>query len=135
MANFVQTTQNRTHMTTQEIANRYADMASQNKWAEIQQELYSDDVTSREPEKAVENGFPVFVQGREALKAKGEKHRGRIETFHGRSFQGPIVSADSFAMVLNSEVTFNGQTSRSQLSEIAVFQVKNGKIISEQFFY
>lgn len=122
-------------MTTLDIANRYAELAGQNKWAEIQQELYSDDVTSREPEKAAANGFPLFVQGREALKEKGQLHRSRIETFHGRSFQGPIVSPDAFAMVLNSEVTFKGQTTTVQLSEIALFQVKDGKIISEEFFY
>jgi hypothetical protein len=121
-------------MTTQEIASRYYELASQRQIAEIHDNLYADDIVSQEPEKAAANGLAVITTGREAIKAKGAARRATIEAIHSYSCSTPIVAGEFFSVVLKQEVTFIGRP-RLSLEEIAVFQVQNGRIVKEQFFY
>lgn len=121
-------------MTTQEIASRYYELASQRQIAEIHDTLYADDIVSQEPEKAAANGLAVITTGREAIKAKGAARRATIEAIHSYSCSTPIVAGEFFSVVLKQEVTFIGRP-RLSLEEIAVFQVQNGRIVKEQFFY
>ncbi|HEU4554397.1 MAG TPA: SnoaL-like domain-containing protein [Chitinophaga sp.] len=121
-------------MTTQEVANRYYELACQHKWTAIQDELYDDDIVSREPEHAASAGMQVISKGRAAITAKSIAHREKIATVHSHYCSEPIVAADFFSVALKKEVTFKNN-SRAQLDEIGVFQVKDGKVILEQFFY
>jgi hypothetical protein len=121
-------------MTTQEIASRYYELASQRQIAEIHDTLYADDIVSQEPEKAAANGLAVITTGKAAIKAKGAARRATIEAIHSYSCSSPIVAGEFFSVVLKQEVTFIGRP-RLSLEEIAVFQVQNGRIVKEQFFY
>jgi hypothetical protein len=121
-------------MTTQEAAARYHELASQRKFIEIQDTLYDENVVCEEPEKAASMGMAVFTYGREAVKAKGIARRATIETLHNYTCSEPIVAGEFFSVVLKQEVTFKGRP-RVTLEEIGVFQVKNDKIVKEQFFY
>src|SRR5579862_5569829 len=119
-------------MTTLEIANKYYELANQRKWVEILDELYTDNALCIEPEHAAARGLKVVTEGREAIKAKGDAHRAKIETLHSRYCSEPLVTGKHFSMILQSDVTFKNQP-RTQLEEIGVFEVKDGKIISEKF--
>jgi hypothetical protein len=121
-------------MTTQETATRYQELATQRKFEEIQDTLYDESVVCEEPEKAASMGMPIFTNGREAVKAKGIARRATIETVHSYTCSEPIVAGEFFSVVLKQEVTFKGKP-RISLEEIGVFQVRNGKVIKEQFFY
>jgi hypothetical protein len=121
-------------MTTQEAAARYHELASQRKFIEIQDTLYDENVVCEEPEKAASMGMAVFTYGREAVKAKGIARRATIETLHSYTCSEPIVAGEFFSVVLKQEVTFKGRPGVT-LEEIGVFQVKNDKIVKEQFFY
>jgi hypothetical protein len=121
-------------MTTQEVAARYHELASQRKIIEIQDSLYQEEVVCQEPEKAASMGMPVFTNGREAVKAKGIARRATIETTHSYSCSEPIVAGEFFSVVLKQEVTFKGKP-RIALEEIGIFHVKDGKIVKEQFFF
>ena len=44
-------------MTTKEVANRFSELAAQNNWMQIQQELFSQDAVSIEPSDAAEMGM------------------------------------------------------------------------------
>ena len=121
-------------MSTQETAARYHELASQRKFIEIQDNLYHEDVVCQEPEKAASMGMPVFTNGREAVKAKGIARRATIETVHSYTCSEPIVAGEFFSVVLKQEVTFKGKP-RIVLEEIGIFQVKDCKIVKEQFFY
>ena len=121
-------------MTTQQIADRLHELCSQGKYGEAQQELYSPDAVSIEPDKAAAQGWEVRIQGKDKLDAKGEKWRSMIETFHGCSATNPVVSGNFIAMGMTMDTTMKGMP-RNQFHEIAVFEVKDGKIISEEFFY
>lgn len=121
-------------MTTQETAALYHEMANQRKFIEIQDTLYDENVVCQEMEKAAAMGLAIFTNGLEAVKAKGVARRATIETVHSYTCSEPIVAGEFFSVVLKQEVTFKGKP-RIALEEIGVFQVINGKVVKEQFFY
>lgn len=122
-------------MTTQEVANRYMELEKQGKWMEIQEELYGDDVVSIEPEHAAAMGMPTLTTGLDAVKAKGASFNQMIEEMHGGYCTEPVIGGNFFSVGMGMEVTFKGSPQRSNLDEIAVYEVKDGKIIKEQFFF
>ena len=121
-------------MTTQELATRYRELMMERKFLEIQDNYYSEDVISQEMEKATAMGLAVISQGRETIKAKGVARRATIETMHSYYCSEPIVAGEFFSVVLRQDLTFKGRP-RTTVEEIGIFQVKDGKVIKEQFFY
>lgn len=121
-------------MTTQEIANRYHELANQGRWTEIQDEFHGENVICQEPEHVALRGVSVLTKGKEAVKAKSIANRNLIETIHYQYCSAPLVGANFFSVALKREVTFKNQQ-HLKLEEIGVFQVAEGKIVSEQFFY
>jgi hypothetical protein len=121
-------------MTTQEVANRYYELASQSKWIEIQEELHDDNVVSQEPEHAASRGVQVMIKGRETVRAKTMANREMIETIHSQYCSEPVVAGNFFSLGLKRDATYKNRP-RVELEEICVFQVKEGKIVLEQFFY
>lgn len=121
-------------MTTQEIAKKYHELASQGKWTEIQQQFHDENVTCKEPEHAVSRGVAILTKGKEANLAKSAANRERIEVLHSQYCSEPIVGGDFFSVVLKRDVTFKGK-GRIQAEELCVFHVVDGKIVSEEFFY
>lgn len=121
-------------MTTKEMANKYYELACRNEYVEIQNEYYDDNVISTEPEHAASKGMQIITRGKAAVMAKGEAFRESRETLHSQSCSEPLVAGDFFSVVLKRDITFKN-TPRVLLEEIGIFQVKDDKIISEQFFY
>ena len=56
------------------------------------------------------------------------------EEVHGGYSNKPQVAGTHFSVVMGMDVTMKGQ-GRMKMDEIAVYEVKNGKIVKEQFFY
>ena len=121
-------------MTTQEVAARYYQLACQNNWSEIQETLHDEDIVQREPEHGVPAGIETVTRGKAAVKTKSENHRAMIETMHSRHTSEPLVAGNFFSIVLKRDVTYKGRP-RANSEEIAVIEVKNGKIVSETFLY
>jgi hypothetical protein len=121
-------------MTTLEVANRYCELAKQNKWTEILYELCEQDLVNREPEHIIARGLQPITKGLEEVKAKGNANREMIEEIHSQYCSLPLIAGNFFSVVLSREITFKGKP-RMNLEEIAIFELKEGKIISEQFFY
>jgi len=119
-------------MTTQEIANKLVEYCKTGQWEKAQTELYSENAVSIEMEGAKD--FPYKVEGREAIKQKGEHWNSMVEEFHGMEIDGPIVAGDHFSCTMKMDITMKGAP-RMKSEEIALFKVADGKIVSEQFFY
>jgi len=121
-------------MTTQELANRYYDLFQKRQVAEIYQQFYSADIVCTEPEHALAMGVPTITRGIEAVLAKSKARQEIIAEVHSFFSSEPVVGGDYFSVAMGRDMTLkNGQ--RLQLAEIAVFGVKDDKIISETFFY
>jgi ketosteroid isomerase-like protein len=122
------------NMTIQELANRYNELFQKRQVSEIYQQLYSADIICIEPEHALAMGVPTITKGIEAVLAKSKARLELIVEVHSFFCSEPVVGGDYFSVAMGRDMTFkNGQ--RVQLAEIAVFGVKDDKIISETFFY
>jgi hypothetical protein len=119
-------------MTVKEVADRFNELAQEYKYGEIQNELFGDDCESIEPDKG-EMGLPS-VKGIEAIKEKGEKFNAMVEEMHGGWCTEPVIGGPCFSVGMGMDVTFKG-AGRVNMEEIAVYEVKDGKIVKEQFFY
>ena len=118
-------------MTTQQIATRFNELAQQEKWFEIQDELFSDDVKSIDPSHSKYFGN---AEGKAAVRKKGEDFVKTIEAFHGASTSTPLVSGNHFTVGRHVDITLP-KHGRIQMDEIMLYEVRDGKIVLEQFFY
>ncbi len=118
-------------MTIQAVAARFHELAQQEKWFEIQDELFADDVRSIEP--ATANGLPN-VQGKAAVRKKGEAIVSQVEAVHSASTTAPVIGGAFFAVGRMLDMTVRG-VGRTQMNEVMMYEVKEGKIVLEQFFY
>ena len=121
-------------MTTQEVADKYVILFRQGDSALIQREMYSNEVVCREPEHATAIGVATHTEGLEAVMAKSKAFAEKIEEVHSFYCSDPVVATGHFSVSMGRELTFkNGP--RIKRDEIAVFGVKDDKIVSETFFY
>ena len=119
-------------MSTQEVANKWAEYCRTGQFDKAVEELYDEQCVSHEMAGA--QGLPEKVEGLEAIKAKGEQWNQMVEEFHGMEIGGPLVASNHFTASIKMDVTMKGQP-RISMDEVAVFRVKDGKIVDEQFFY
>jgi hypothetical protein len=124
-------TTNKTALTTQQVAARFNELAQQEKWFEIQDELFAENVKSIDPPNS---SYFKYAEGKSAVRKKGEDWVKNIEAAHERYTTQPIIAANHFAVVRNVDVTVKG-FGRIKIDEIMLYEVKDGQIISEQFFY
>ena len=118
-------------MTTQQIADRLVEICKKGEWEKAHKELYADNAISIEPYATKD--FEKETKGLKAIMEKGKKFEGMVEAMHGLTASAPMVAANSFAFILNMDVTMKG-AGRMNMNELCVYEVKDGKIISEQFF-
>jgi hypothetical protein len=121
-------------LSTQQIADRFYELSQEGKWMEIQEELFSDSAKSIEPDHVAQQGGLPSVQGRDALKKKAENFQNSVQEMHGGYSGKPIVAGNHFAVAMGIDATMNG-IGRMKMDEIAVYEVKDGKIVKEQFFF
>jgi len=118
-------------MTTQELAARFNELAQQEKWFEIQDELFSDNVRSIDP---ADSPYFGYAEGKAAVRKKGEDWVKKIKEAHSRNTTPPIISGNHFSVGRKVDITVEG-FGRIKVDEIMLYEVKDGQIISEQFFY
>jgi hypothetical protein len=124
-------TANKTTMTTQEVVTRFNELAQQEKWFEIQDEFFSDDVKSIEPAGSPYMGY---AEGKSSVRKKGEDFVKKVTEFHGAFTTQPVIAGNHFSIGRGMEITADG-FGRMKLDEIIVYEVNDGQIVSEQFFY
>ncbi|HKZ37973.1 MAG TPA: SnoaL-like domain-containing protein [Chryseolinea sp.] len=118
-------------MTTQETAARFNELAQQEKWFEIQEEFFADNVRSIDPPNSPYLGY---AEGKASVRKKGEDFVKRIEAVHRVYTSEPLVSGNHFAMGREMDITVQG-LGRIQINEIMLYEVRDGQIVLEQFFY
>ena len=118
-------------MTIQEVASRFNELAQQEKWFEIQDELFSDDVKSIEPPGSK---FLPNAEGKSNVRQKGEEWVKNVEAVHSARTTRPIIGSNHFVVGREKEMTVKGM-GRIHVSQLMLYEVKDGQIISEQFFY
>ena len=125
------TTQDKKVLTTQEVANRFNELAQQEKWFVIQDVFFADNVRRVDPPDSPYFGY---AEGKANVRKKGEEFVNRITAVHSVSTTEPVVAGNHFAVGREKDITVKGH-GRIQIKEIMLYEVKDGQIVLEQFFY
>jgi hypothetical protein len=118
-------------LTTQEVAARFNELAQQELWFEIHDEFFADNVKSIDPPNSPYMGY---AEGKAAVRKKGEDFVQKITAFHGATTSQPVIAGNHFAVSRDMEITVEG-FGRIRINEIMLYEVKDGQIVLEQFFY
>ena len=117
-------------MSTQDVANRLVSLCREGKVLEAGEELYGDNIVSYESDPSPNK----VTTGKKEVRAKGNQFAEMIEEHHGGKISDPLVAGNYFTIAWWMDVTMKGQ-GRTQMDEICVYQVKDGKIVEEHFYY
>lgn len=118
-------------MTTQEIANRLYELCSIGQFDTAQQELFANNATSTEKNM---QGEMVTVSGIDAIREKGINFQHMIVERHGGYTKEPMVFGNNIFMELGLDATMKDM-GRMNMQEMCAYEVKDGKITSERFYY
>lgn len=118
-------------MNTQAIAKRLAELCRQGQFEAAQKELFSQDAVSKEPYATPD--FAQETKGLQAILEKGKKWDAMVESVNGMDVSEPLIAGNSFACAMHMDVNIKGR-GRMDMTELCVYTVKDGKIVSEQFF-
>lgn len=125
-------------MSTADVAKQLVALCSQGKFEEAMNSLYADDIVSVEahemPAPPGGQAVPREMRGIDAVRGKS-KWWTENHTVHSAKVTGPFTSVDKFAVVFALDVTFKPMNKRNTMEEIAVYTVKNDKIVHEEFLY
>ena len=118
-------------MTTQEIAQNVTALLREGKFEEVY-DLYFDD----ENVKHIEPQSPYFseVIGVKAIKEKDVQMQAGIGSIDKMEVGDPVVAKSHFALPYKMSLTLK-DGNVGELDEIIVYEVNEGKITLEQFFY
>ena len=94
--------------------------------------LYSPDIVSIE--SMGNEQMPREMKGIDAIRQKN-KWWGENNEVHSSVVDGPFVGEDKFAVYYNYDITFKPTGQRTPMEEMALYTVKDGKVVREQFFY
>jgi hypothetical protein len=117
-------------MNAQEVANRLVQLCREGKNADAINELYDDKAISHEPK-----GSPMQESvGKQAILESTNYWYSTVQEIHSVYISDPIVSDDFFSCAMKIDATYKEQ-GRNEMNELCVYEVKDGKIVSQQFFY
>lgn len=118
--------------TVSEVANDLVVLCRSGQFAAVIDKYYSDDIVSIEPVDS-----PTAPKRQEGIEAIRGKNAWWVENHevHSASVEGPFVSEEQFAVRFKFDVTFKPASQRMEMTEMALYTVKDGKIVQEEFFY
>lgn len=115
-------------MSLQSVGKLFVEMCAQGKNFEVMRTMYAPDIVSVEGDGAETAG--------QALVIKKSEQWATVNTFHGEKVRGPyFCGRDEFAVHFSLDITRNATGERLTLEEVAVYTVKNDKIVREKFYY
>ncbi|MEO8764941.1 MAG: nuclear transport factor 2 family protein [Ginsengibacter sp.] len=118
-------------MTTIEIANRLVQLCQKGDFHTALAELFSEEATSIEPYASP--AFEKETKGLNAIREKGEKWNAMVKEVHSITVSDPLIANNSFCCTMRLDVTMK-EGGPMDMTELCVYEVKDGKIVSEQFF-
>ncbi|MBL6448537.1 nuclear transport factor 2 family protein [Fulvivirga sp. 29W222] len=116
--------------TVREVANRLVDLCRKGQFDTAEHELYADNILSLEPD----NTPGQRVEGIKGKLEKSKHFNEMTEEIHSMEISDPIIADNFFAISMKLDVTMKG-VGRTTMEEICVYEVENGKIVTERFFF
>ncbi len=117
-------------MNTQEVAQRWAELCRQGDFKTCYEELYSPQCVSIEPAGSAWER----AEGMEQMAEKGKQWNDNLKEVHSAEVGEPIVAENFFTARQAMDITFQ-DGNRVNFEEMSLYEVRDGKIVMEQFFY
>ena len=118
-------------MTTEQIAKRLIELCRNGKVEEAKEELFADDIISTEPYEGL---LPKECKGMEAIRKKAALFISMVDNFYGHTISDAVIAGDYFSLAWRTDIQMKGEARKSNV-ELCVYKAKDGRIVSEQFFY
>lgn len=115
-------------MTTNEIAEATVRLNREANHMEAYATLYSPDVVSVE----TWGGESTSYVGIDAVHKKAQDWGANVVEMHSVTVGEPVVADGSFALTYTMDITYKDR-GRELMTELAVYTVKDGKIVREEF--
>jgi hypothetical protein len=116
-----------------EVAHDLIELCRQHKYTEAIEKYYSPEIVSVESGSGP--GMPAEMRGLEAIEGKTKWWVENHEV-HSAEANGPFLGdGNQFAIQFKYDITHKQSGKRMQMNEMALYTVKNGKIVHEHFFY
>ncbi len=115
--------------TTKEVADGLFALVKEGKFSEAVNAYYAEDIVSTEP-----MGAEPVSHGIEAARGKNEWFKNSVE-MKSLDVKGPFVTGDTFILEYDLKATNKQSGDPMNMREYAVYDVKDGKITHEKFFY
>ncbi len=113
--------------TAQEVGESLVEMFNRGEFKQIEERWWSPAIESIE-------GTGMAWAGRQQVDAKNAWWSSQNEIL-GASAEGPFVGATGFAVKFRMEVAERTSGNRTQMAEVGVYTVRDGKIVREEFMY
>lgn len=117
-----------------EIGSQLVALSNAGKGTDAVERFYDEKVVSIEGQGTDE--MPARIEGLEAVRGKGQWWYDNHDV-HSSVAMGPYAGHrdDQFVVRFNLDATFKPSGERSQMEEVGLYTVKNGKIVQEEFLY
>ncbi len=112
------------------IANQLVKLLREKRFLDAQEQLFAMHAVNQEPEMFKERS----VNGLKAMIEKEKRFLSNIKKWTHFEVSEPLISNSHFSIRMFTEIILINNDKVS-IDEIIVYEVANGKIIKEQFFY
>lgn len=119
-------------MTTTDIGRKLVELCRQGRNLEALDTLYANDAVS--VEALPMPGMPAELRGIAEIKQKVMTWYANHD-IHAATVSGPWPHGDRFIIGFQHDVTNRTTGRRLQLDEVALYTVRDGRIVREEFFY
>lgn len=117
-------------MNTEEVGAKVAELVRQKEYEQAIDTLYADDIVSVEAEGI--EGMPAEMRGIDQVRGKTKWWISNMEV-HSTEVSEVFAANDKFVLRYDVDVTDKSSKKRMKMSEIAIYTVKDGKIVREEF--
>ena len=117
---------------TAQVAQELVALCREGRNLDAVHKLYSPRIVSIEP--VGDENMPAEMSGLDAIRQKHQWWDENNEV-HSAKVNGPFIGENQFAVEYDFETTFKPTGQRSRMIEMALYTVKDGKIVREEFFY
>jgi len=120
-------------MTTGTVARRLIELCRAGQFDRALVELYAKDARSIEMEGMT--GGPLGnAEGLDAIRAKGKRFGESCAEVHSLTISDPLIAGQFFTIAMGLDATYK-EGGRRAMKEVCVYEVRDDKIVREQFFY
>jgi hypothetical protein len=120
-------------MSTGTVARRLIELCRAGQFDRALDELYADDARSIEMDDLAK-GPLGNAEGLAAIRRKGKAFEESTLEVHSLTVSDPLIAGSFFTIAMGLDATYK-EGGRRAMKEVCVYEVRNDKIVREQFFY